>query len=157
MAAGLSFEKSSPRNKCVQDGFPLAEDFRAFLLLGTELDFIRTRPAALKASACLTFAKIVRWQRTQRPKCLVPHYSGGRLRPHMAAFQLSRIELGWNLPQDKPVGSFVSVFPTKGSCSRELTCFPHLSVHIAKPIFPRLQRWTAWCDQRYGAGGSRMF
>jgi len=76
---------------------------------------------------------------------------------HAAAFQLSKISPGRNLAWDKPVGSFLTVFPTEGSCSRELTCFPHLSVHIAKPIFPRLQRWTAWCDRRCRAGGCGMF
>lgn len=108
----------------------------------------------------LIFAKIVRWQRTQCSKNLVPRYSGERLRPapwHTAAFQLSRTKLSWSLPWDKPVGSFVSVFPTKGSWSWELVCFLQFSVHIAKPIFPRLQRWTAWCDRTYRFGGCGMF
>ncbi|KAJ7401384.1 hypothetical protein BTVI_96662 [Pitangus sulphuratus] len=58
VATGQGFEKNSPRNKCVQDVFPLPEDFRALLGVGTG-DFIR-RPPALKASTWMTFVKIVR-------------------------------------------------------------------------------------------------
>lgn len=124
------------------------------------LDFIRRQLAALKASAWLTFAEIVRWQRTQRPKNLVPRYSGGRLwhppsppQVQHGCISAQRNQSGLELAPEQTSWIFCCHLSHKGSCSGELTCLPHLPAHTAKPIFPRQHGRTAWWDTGLEAGG----
>lgn len=76
VATGLCFEKSCPRNKCVQDVFPLPEDFRAFLWLGRGPGLHQNKTSSLESQCLADFCYIVRWQRTQHSKSLVPVSQG---------------------------------------------------------------------------------
>lgn len=121
------------------------------------LDFIRRRPAALKASAWLTFAEIVRWQRIQHPKIWCPATLGESFdppTPSAAWLHFSSAESNWAgiCPRTNQLDLLLPSFPRRLLQWR--TDLPsHLPAHTAKPIFPRQHRRTAWWDTGLEAGG----
>lgn len=148
-ATGLGFENRSPRNKCLRDVFSLPGDFRALVWLRTDAGLHQRKTDSLESQTPADFCGDCQVTKFGAPLC----WGKASCCPAPHNF----ISAEQNQTEVIAPGQISWIFSfhlsTKGSWSWELTCLPHPSVHIARPMFPRLQRQTVWCDQRCRSGG----